>query len=202
MVEVFREKGAIVAAMNENNSKLIKAQASETAAEQKMASAQKRLDEDISKKKLLEDLKAEYEGYSDSIRNLMRAARKQPQIREKIRGTLAEILRVPAEYEVAIETLLGGALQNVIVQDEYDAKDVIEFLRRENLGRVTFMPLDALRVSYLTEQEKECASCGILAVASEAVELDKRRRSGIPAGPDGDRGYAAKRHLHYAEVLL
>ena len=173
MVEVFREKGAIVAAMNENNSKLIKAQASETAAEQKMASSQKRLDEDISKKKLLEDLKAEYEGYSDSIRNLMRATRKQPQIREKIRGTLAEILRVPTEYEVAIETLLGGALQNVIVQDEYDAKDVIEFLRRENLGRVTFMPLDALRISYLTEQEKECASMpGFLAVASEAVEFD------------------------------
>ncbi len=122
----------------------------------------------------MEELKAEYEGYSDSIKNLMKAAKKSPDMQGKIKGTLAESISVPAEFETAIETVLGGALQNVIVDSEYDAKDVIEFLRKGSMGRVTFLPLAALKVNTLTDKEKSfLRSPGFLAVASEAVGFEK-----------------------------
>ncbi|MBQ9941890.1 MAG: chromosome segregation protein SMC [Christensenellaceae bacterium] len=173
--QLIAQKNEDATALNENNAALMQAKEREKEWENKIEQAKKQFNDHVSKKSLLEDLKAEYEGYSDSIRNLMKAAKKAPYIRKMLRGTVAENIHVPAKYEKAIETLLGGALQNVIVDNEYDAKEVIEFLRRGDLGRVTFLPLEALRINYLTEKEREALKLpGFLAVASEAMEYDEK----------------------------
>jgi len=123
--------------------------------------------------KLLLDLKKEYEGYSDSVKNLFRAAEVDSFVQNKIIGTLAELIKVPTRYETAIEMALGGALQNIVVPDDDAAKQIVDFLHKNKLGRITFLPVKNLKVSYLTETEKRSLKHrGFIAVASEAVEFD------------------------------
>jgi chromosome segregation protein len=124
----------------------------------------------ISNQNLLNDIKEGYQGYQASVKSLFGAAKEEAAIKSKLIGTFAELVEVPTKYETAIEAALGNALQNVVVQNEEDAKDVIDFLRKKRLGRVTFLPLKALSVRTLTESEKKAVKGHALCVASEITE--------------------------------
>ena len=122
----------------------------------------------------------EYEGYFDSVKSLFKQAKKAPEIRRKIKGVLAEVIDVPKKYETPIEVILGNALQNVVVEEDTDAKDIIAFLRKNNLGRVTFLPTKALKVRYLQKNEKEfLALDGVECVASEAIDCAEEIRPAV-----------------------
>ncbi len=128
--------------------------------------------------RLLGDMKAAFEGYNDSVKNLMLAGKADKELGSRIIGTVADEMSVPADYETAVEACLGAALQNVIVSDEYDAKQLIAYLRRQNLGRVTFLPLQALRPRYLTAEEKnKINEDGVLGIASELVSTRNARKA-------------------------
>ncbi len=83
------------------------------------------------------------EGYQNSVKTVMRAASAR-RLRGII-GPVSSILRVEPGREVAIETALGGALQNIVVENEAAAKAGIALLRSENAGRATFLPLDTVQ---------------------------------------------------------
>ncbi len=120
--------------------------------------------------RMLGDMKAAFEGYAESVKNLMLAGKADKELGSRIVGTVADEMSVPADYETAVQACLGAALQNVIVGDEYDAKQLIAYLRRQNLGRVTFLPLQALRPRYLSAEEKsKIKEDGVLGIASELV---------------------------------
>lgn len=138
-------------------------------AEAELGENRQQLNQNISNQNLLAEIKDGYEGYQASVKALFGAARDNPSIKKRLMGTFAELVDVPRRYETAIEAVLGNALQNVIVQNEEDAKDVIDFLRKNRLGRVTFLPLDALKVKYLNEDEKDGFGNLVLAVASEVT---------------------------------
>ncbi len=124
----------------------------------------------VTSAKFLRDIKAGFEGYAESVKRLMIAAKEDADLGKLIIGTVADRIIVPAEFETAIETCLGGALQNIIIGNEYDAKQLIAFLRSSNLGRVTFLPLEVLRPRYLTESEKAAIrQAGAIGIASELV---------------------------------
>jgi len=124
--------------------------------------------------KLLADMKNSFEGYIESVRRLMLSAQTDSDISGRIIGTFADVVSVPGKYETAIEMCLGAALQNVVVKGEYDAKHIIAHLRENNMGRVTFLPLDALKVRTFNEQEKKSLnSAGVLGIASELISCDK-----------------------------
>ena len=173
--ELKQNSAHLASQINQSNQALAQGKEKKAQLFKELEDANRAFSEAASKKKLMEDLKAEYEGYSDSVRKLMTGAKAEPDLKGKLLGTFAELIKAPAEYETAIEMLLGGALQNVVVEDEYDAKAAIEYLRRRKLGRVTFLPLEALRVNYLTDEERKLLTMpGVKAVASEALSFDPK----------------------------
>ena len=170
----------IAGEINENRFKTNKIKEKKTEADQAAEQAKSAMSRAASEKQLLLDLKAEYDGYSESVRNLMRTARTDQEIRSRVIGTLAELVKVPREYETAIETVLGNVLQNVVVETEEDAKYIIDTLRKKNLGRVSFMPLQALKVNHLDDTERRALSDeGCIAVASDVLEFDERIRPAV-----------------------
>lgn len=122
---------------------------------------------------LLSDMKNSYEGYTGSVRKLMTAVREGGASKADVRGTVADLISVSQKYEIAIESCLGAALQNVVVGDEYDAKELISYLRKNDMGRVTFLPLGALQPKSLAPEEKKAlVDKGAVGLASELVSCD------------------------------
>lgn len=124
----------------------------------------------ISSAKILADMKQSFEGYNTSVKRLMTSAAENNDIKKRIVGTFADVISVPKTYETAIEMVLNAALQNVVVNTQDDAKRVIRFLRDNRLGRVTFLPLDGLKVRTFDSDEKaEIEECGAIGIASELI---------------------------------
>ena len=100
---------------------------------------------------VLKDLEKEYEGFSRAVKTVMQMAGNRAL--RGIVGTLASLVTVPREYTLAIETALGGALQDIVTETEQDARDAIEMLRSRNAGRATFLPKTFIRGNRLNEKE-------------------------------------------------
>lgn len=125
--------------------------------------------------KLYKQSKEDYQGYQEAVQRLMQDAKYDPNVKSKIMGVLAEVLKVPSEYEAAIEYALGGAMQNVLVESEREAGDLINYLKQKNYGRVTFRPLTACRPHTLVGEEREVLKePGCFGLASDLVSSDKR----------------------------
>ena len=124
-----------------------------------------------SRAKMLDDLEKNMEGYSGSVKAVMREV-KRGTLRG-IEGVLSQLITVEEQYSVAVETALGAALQNIVTQTENDAKRAINFLKDNKSGRATFLPLTAIKNRAL--EEKGLEDCfGYVAVASELVGCDKK----------------------------
>lgn len=125
--------------------------------------------------KVLRELKESHEGFYASVRRLLSDAKADPRLADAIEGAVAELIKVPREYETAIEMALGSALQNIIVPTENDAKLVINHLRSRNYGRATLLPVSAIRPRALTDAEKRFIKMrGCHGIAAELVECAPR----------------------------
>lgn len=114
-----------------------------------------------------------YFDYEGSIQNLMAEAVRDPAIKEMIVGTVAEIISVPKDVQIAVEIALGRSLQSVITKNEYDASKLMQRLRERNLGRATFLPMTTMKRNDLSrEQARALDEDGIIGVASELVRYD------------------------------
>ena len=123
--------------------------------------------------KVLREMARDYEGYQFSVKQVMQRADKTQD--KGIIGVVASILRVPRELERATDMVLGGALQNIIVETEQDAKRMIEYLRQNRYGRATFLPVSAVTGRTLSQFERQALNTpGCLGVLSELVGFDKR----------------------------
>lgn len=120
--------------------------------------------------KLLEDVEKSMEGYTHSVKELMKASR-QGRI-GGIHGTVADVVSMDDRYVAAIETALGGAMQNIIVDNEETAKRCIRFLKETNAGRATMLPLTAMKGRYLSEQGLKSEQ-GFEGIASDLVDCDE-----------------------------
>ncbi|WP_422445886.1 chromosome segregation protein SMC [Thermoanaerobacterium sp. DL9XJH110] len=129
----------------------------------------------ISRLKALEEINENLEGYQLGVKNLLNCLKSGRLKTLGIYGTVADIITVGKEYEVAIETALGGALQNIVCDNEENAKEAIEFLKRYNLGRVTFLPLSTIKPRCLDGGETSILSeKGCLGTADRLVYFDRR----------------------------
>lgn len=131
----------------------------------------------VSNYNLLKTMEQDYEGYYKSVKNLMLECRKKDFLREKIIGVVADLMRVDEEYEKAIDVGLSGSLQNVVTKNEEDAKYVIEYLRENNLGRVTFLPLTTIKGKPLYISPKDREKYNILGLGSELINFDEEYRN-------------------------
>ncbi|MBR4882045.1 MAG: hypothetical protein IKU19_08925, partial [Clostridia bacterium] len=117
----------------------------------------------------MEDL---FEGYTGSVRSVMSAA-ERGNLRGII-GPLSKIIEVESEYAVAIETSLGAQIQNIVCENERDAKEAIRYLKENRKGRATFYPLTSIKPQYLPDNCKLEGMKGYLGLASELVKTEER----------------------------
>ena len=119
------------------------------------------------------NLKESFGGYNSAVKNLMTAAKNNPTINSKIKGVVASIVSCDKKYENAIQTAIGGAMQNVVTQEPQDAEYLINYLKKTEGGRVTFLPVTSVKPRY-NSQELISAKreAGALGLATELVKYD------------------------------
>ncbi len=133
------------------------------------------LNELTSKLNVLSGMQQELEGFSRGIKSILNSNKEW---RQGICGAVAQIITVPDKYVTAVEVALGGALQHIITQDDQIAKNAIEFLKTQNLGRATFLPLNTIKVNRPRESEISAAATqGALGFASQLVSCQERFRN-------------------------
>lgn len=119
--------------------------------------------------RLLEELERNLEGFSQSVKVVMREVNGGSL--SGVRGPVSRLIRTPKEYAVAIEIALGPAMQNIVVDTEQDAKRAIQLLKQRDSGRATFLPLSTIRGRTL--QEKGLEDCpGFVGLAGELCRCD------------------------------
>lgn len=124
--------------------------------------------------RILTDLEKNMDGFDHAVKLVVREA--EAGTLSGVIGPVSSILRVRGEYAVAIETALAGALKNIVVRTEQDAKRAIEFLKRENAGRATFLPVSSIVGKPLAGAGDIENQYGFVGVASDLVETDKTYR--------------------------
>ena len=108
-----------------------------------------------------------YDGYGNSIKKIMELKDSNP----GILGVIADIVKVEKQYETAIETALGGTIQNIVTDKESTAKELIGYLKQNKLGRATFLPLNAIHARNTLENESCINEKGVIGVASNLVRV-------------------------------
>lgn len=126
------------------------------------------------RKKMLGDMQKEYEGFTGSVKRLLIDADKNKVLKDKIIGVLANLIKVPNKFESAIEMALGSAVNNVVTYNEEGAKELISYLKQNEYGRVTFLPINTIKARNLDDgYNRYLKGNGVFGVASDLIECDK-----------------------------
>ncbi len=118
----------------------------------------------------LVETEKEKEGYQKAVKSLLLACEQNSNLKQGTYGVLANLISVPQEYELAIEMCLGQLLQNIVTKTEQDAKKLIGYLRQNNLGRASFLPVSSVKGKKLEALSK---IDGVIGIASDLVKCDK-----------------------------
>ena len=121
------------------------------------------------------NFKKEYGAFNNTVKLLMGDRERNHQLQDRILGVVVDLVKVPKEYETAIEVAIGGGIQNIVVEDEEDAKYVINYLKERQYGRLTFLPLTSVKRRDL---ERELSGIlrerGCIGLADQLVSYDKK----------------------------
>ncbi|UOR12754.1 chromosome segregation protein SMC [Halobacillus amylolyticus] len=147
--------------------------------QQKLYQGYQYLEKLRSKKEMLEEMKEDFSGYFQGVREVLKAREKQ--LVQGVEGAILEVIDIPAKLITAIETALGAQAQHVIVQDEKAGRQAIQWLKQNNNGRATFLPLTTIQprsvygqaANQLTEQE------GFVGIAAQLIRYDTRYEKAI-----------------------
>lgn len=129
-----------------------------------------------SRVRTLREMEQNLEGYNRSVREVLQACHSSSELGRGIHGALAQLIKVDKKYEAAIEITLGGALQNIVTQSEEDAKKAIEYLKKNKLGRATFLPISSVNGKSFDAGTlgRISSTGGFCGVASDLVSYDPR----------------------------
>ncbi len=148
--------------------------------QQKITICRKRLEDgqtiyhrEASRLESLRNLAERYDGYGNSIRRVM----EQRDRVHGICGVVADLIQTEKRYETAVETALGGSIQNVVTEDEETAKGLIGYLKQNRFGRVTFLPLTAVKNPQQFQKEQVLREPGVIGLAHTLVETGERYRN-------------------------
>lgn len=132
-----------------------------------------------SKMKLLQALKDENEGYLSSVKQILKDSKTNTGLAGKFVNVVARLMKVPEKYESAIDIALGSSVQNIVTKNEEDAKYVINYLKNNNYGRATFLPMNAVKPRIIPQEIKKIIekTPKVYGVADELVEFDKEYKS-------------------------
>ncbi|GAA4871358.1 chromosome segregation protein SMC [Paenibacillus vulneris] len=137
---------------------------------------EQKLDSMISRRDTMREMANDYDGFMHGVKEVLKA--KDRQDLRGIRGAVAELVKVPAHVEVAVETALGGALQHIVVDSEANGREAIAFLKRRQLGRATFLPLDVIRGRSIPDSERRTIEGmeGFVGIGADLVQYEDTYR--------------------------
>ncbi len=142
---------------------------------------EQKLEAYVSRRDTMQEMQNDYDGFQHGVKEVLRnreiggnSARRSAL--SGVHGAVAELIKVPAHVETAVETALGPALQNIVMHTESDAREAIAFLKRKQSGRATFLPLDVIRSRQIGEHELAQAKSlpGFVGVAVDLVEYEQK----------------------------
>ncbi len=170
--EIDSKRNKIVSSLEEINKKREEADKKIKAYEDEINRYQSEIRIKESRLKFLIETEKEKEGYIKSVKSLLKDCENIKELGKGMHGVLANIIEVPEEYQTAIEMCLGTSLQNIVTETEEDAKKLVQHLRKNNLGRASFLPITSVRGRKLDKikgHEK-----GVVGIASDIVKFNKK----------------------------
>lgn len=126
-----------------------------------------------SRLKFLQETEKEKEGYTKSVKSLLVDCENIKELGKGVYGVLANIINAPKEYETALEMCLGAGLQNIVTESEDEAKKLVEHLRKNNLGRASFLPITSVKGKKIEKVDSKGIN-GVIGIASDLVKYDKK----------------------------
>lgn len=144
-----------------------------TVLDAKLRETQNRFHQEQSKLEALTNITERYDGYGGSVKKVMEQKEKE----KGIIGVVADIIQVEAKYETAIETALGGNIQNIVTDNEETAKHMIGFLKQNRLGRATFLPLTSITKPQEFKNPEALKEKGVIGMADELVGTEEEYRN-------------------------
>lgn len=173
--EALKEKDSLSKTLSDMGSaiKADKLQLAKLQEEQKTLSREAshlaiQLSQQSARKKTIEEMESNYEGYNNAVRFIMKSNLKG------IEGVAADLMKVPAGFEVAVETALGAALQNVVCKTDNDAKAAVRALKDNRAGRLTFLPVESVKGGKANLPQSVEGAKGCKGIASDIVEYDPK----------------------------
>ncbi|HKM04158.1 MAG TPA: chromosome segregation protein SMC [Lachnospiraceae bacterium] len=136
--------------------------------DQRLRDTQVLYHQEKSKLDSISNMTERYDGYGNSIRKVM----EQKEVEKGLVGVVADIIKVDKKFEIAIETALGGNIQNIVTNDEETAKKMITYLKQNKFGRATFLPLTSIRTPQEFKNLDALKENGVMGMADELVNVD------------------------------
>ena len=166
--QIEKKRNEFVATLEDMQQK--KEQSAHTIAEydKKISSMQYEIRMKDARLKFLQETEREKEGYNKSVKSLLLAAEKDANVKQGMEGVVASLISVPQPYETAIEMALGASLQNIVTQTEEDAKRLVEYLRKNNLGRASFLPITTVKGKKIDRMILNGLT-GVIGIASDLI---------------------------------
>ncbi len=126
-----------------------------------------------SRQKVLEEMQKSFDGFNGAVKRILQDSQTNILLKNKFLGVVANLISVPKEYETAIEMALGNSVQNIVTENEDDANKIISYLKQNNYGRATFLPITSLKPRNLREYESLINSFnGVFGIASKIVSYN------------------------------
>lgn len=158
--------------VQENESKIDGFQKELDEKQEKLRIGQTAYHRESSRLESLKNITERYDGYGNSIRRVMSNKDREP----GLIGVVADIIKVDKEYEIAIETALGGNIQNIVTDNEETAKRMIQFLKKNKFGRATFLPLTGMHGGGGIRNQEALQEAGVIGLANQLVHVEEKFR--------------------------
>ncbi len=172
---------------------------------QKLSETQNEFNSVRSRHEALVNIAERYDGYGQTTKKIMEKKADTP----GVLGVVAELMSVEKKYETAIETALGGNIQNIVTDNERTAKELIEYLKKNRFGRATFLPLTSVKGSDTSKYEAALGDKGAIGMADTLLECDDKYREvykyllgRVVVVDNIDNAYAiAKKHSYSLHIV-
>lgn len=172
MVSLEQQKADLEAKINETEDRILAQEDVLQKVQQHKHSISLQKNNLAAKHKALEDLEKEGQGYGEGVKELL--SQKSQGKMPGIIGTVAQVITVPKEYELALEVTLGGTLQHLLVENDKVAQDAIQWLKKNNKGRVTLLPLNTVKGSKAVNNIPQ--GDGVIGCFADLIEYDAQYR--------------------------
>ncbi|MCK9216560.1 MAG: chromosome segregation protein SMC [Firmicutes bacterium] len=132
----------------------------------------------LSRLRLLEEMEKEYGGYNRTIKSILIRQGSIKNMVQGFRGVVGELVSVPQDYTTAIEAALGFAMQNIVIDCEEDAKKLINILKKNNMGKATFLPIASIKPKRVNSGElNKLKSPGFIGIAAELIRYNEEYKN-------------------------